>query len=99
MTIAAGFCTSEGIVPSADMEYSGIGVKTFEPKIFEIPRTQYLTGLMAFSGTAELALPTVQRCIHELSVSDQSVHIAERTVADGGIEFQLALPVVCGHEH
>jgi len=67
MTIVAGFHTDSGILICTDSEYSGTGVTVPKRKTFDLTLSDILSCVFAFSGNADLALPVIQRSIHELS--------------------------------
>jgi 20S proteasome alpha/beta subunit len=62
MTIAAGFCASDGILICADTLYSGgSGIKLYDPKVFSV-QAPAGKAIFTFSGNANFAIAAIQKC-------------------------------------
>ena len=65
MTIAAGFRVRDGVLLCADTLFTGQGANLYSPKM----RIAEFAGgkiVFTFSGNAELAQATIERCIDDL---------------------------------
>jgi hypothetical protein len=65
MTIAAGFCGTDGILLGADTLHTGTGVNLHNAKLFTA-EAECGKMVMSFAGHPEFAEATIQKCAHAL---------------------------------